>query len=102
MYPGVVELRQQLDKYKGTVYGDNGELLCEYIMFNDSVVGIEFGENNKLPITVYSEDDQTIAKQKTEDLMWIWRVAIVVECFVVAAVYFISKMKANYYKGEKT
>ena len=102
MYPGVVELRQQLDKYKGTVYGDNGELLCEYIMFNDSVVGIEFGENNKLPITVYSEDDQTIAKQKTEDLMWIWRVAIVVECFGVAAVDFISKMKANYYKGEKT
>ena len=64
MYPGIVELRQQLDKYKGTVYDDNGEILCEYRIFNDSVIDVEFGENNKLPITVYSEDDILIAKQK--------------------------------------
>ena len=95
MYPGVVEIRQQLDKYKGTIYGDDGELLCEYRILNDSVIDIEFGENNKLPITVYSEDDQTIAKQKTEDLMWIWYAAIAAECFIVAAVYFINKRKAK-------
>ena len=33
MYPEIVELRQQLDKYKGTIYGDNGEVLCEYRIY---------------------------------------------------------------------
>ena len=70
MYPGVVEIRQQLDKYKGTVYGDDGELLCEYRKINDTVVDIEFGENNKLPITVYSEEDLEIAINKAFECNW--------------------------------
>lgn len=93
MYPGVVELRQQLDKYKGTVYDDNGEILCEYRIFNDSVIDVEFGENNKLPITVYSEDDILIAKQKVQDLMWIWNVIMLLEFFAVTILYFKSKCK---------
>ena len=93
MYWGVVELRQQLDKYKGIIYGDDGEVLCEYRIFNDSVTNIEFGENNKLPITVYSEDDILIAKQNVEDLMWIWTVAMFLEFFAVTIVYFKRKNK---------
>lgn len=93
MYPGVVELRQQLDKYKGTIYGDNGELLCEYRIFNDSVVDVEFGGNNKLPITTYTEDDYAIAEQKTADLMWIWTVLMTIECIAIVIVYSISRRK---------
>ena len=93
MYWGVVELRQQLDKYKGIIYGDDGEVLCEYRIFNDSVTNIEFGDNNKLPITVYSEDDILIAKQNVEDLMWIWNMAMFLEFFAVTIVYFKRKNK---------
>ena len=93
MYPGIVELRQRLDKYKGTIYGDNGEVLCEYRIYNDSVTDIKFGDHNKLPIIVYSEDDALIAKQKTEDLMWIWHVAMVVESLVVLAVFVINRSR---------
>ena len=96
MYPGVVEIRQELDKYKGTVYGDDGELLCEYRKINDTVVDIEFGENNKLPVTVYSEEDLEIAKQKTEDLMWIWTVAMIAEGVLVAGIYV-----RNFYKKKR-
>ena len=83
MAPGEIEIRQKFDNYKGIVYGDSGEILCEYRRFNDSVVDIQYGEQNKLPITVYSENDQTIAKEKTEDLMWIWNAVIVLECISI-------------------
>ena len=91
MYPGIVEIRQQLDKYKGTIYGDNGEVLCEYRIFNDGVIDIEFGDNNRLPITVYSEDDNDIAKQKTEDMMWIWYAVMIVEVLTVFIICFVNK-----------
>lgn len=93
MYPGIVELRQQLDKYKGTIYGDNGEVLCEYRIYNDSVTDIKFGDNNKLPITVYSEDDDQIAKQKTEDMMWIWYTTMGIETLALLVVYVINKRR---------
>lgn len=93
MYPGVIEIRQQLDKYKGTIYGDDGELLCEYRIYNDSVTDIKFGDNNKLPITVYSEDDDQIAKQKTEDMMWIWNAVMIIECLAIVTAYCIKKIR---------
>ncbi len=100
MYKGVVELRKQLDKYKGTIYGDDGELLCEYRIYNDSVIDIEYGDNNKLPITTYTEEDYTLARQKTESLMWIWSAAMIGECLAVLAVYVIKfsrkKLKISY------
>ena len=83
MAPGEIGIRRKFDNYKGIVYGDNGEILCEYRRFNDSVVDIQFGKQNKLPITVYSENDQTIAEEKTEDLMWIWNAVIVLECISI-------------------
>ena len=97
MYPGVVEIRQQLDSYRRFIYGDDGEILCEYRLINDSVIDIEYGENNKLPITTYTEEDYILAKQKTEDLMLIWYVLMVLECFLVVAVYLhkILKNKDN-------
>ena len=93
MYAGVIGLRQQLDKYRGTVYGDNGKLLCEYRIMNDTVVDIEFGNNNKLPITTYTEEDLIIAKEKTASLMWIWTVMMVAECFVVIGLYIRKILK---------
>ncbi len=95
MYPGVVEIRQQLDKYKGIVYGDNGEVLCEYRIINDAVTDIRFGDNNKLPITVYSEDDEIIAKQKTENLMWIWYAVMIVESLAVLIAFLNKKQNKN-------
>ena len=93
MYPGVVEIRQQLDSYRRFIYGDDGEILCEYRLINDSVIDIEYGENNKLPITTYTEEDYILAKQKTEDLMLIWYVLMVLECFLVVAVYLHKILK---------
>lgn len=93
MYKGVVEIRQQLDKYHKIIYGDNGEILCEYRMFNDSVVDIKYGDNNKLPVTTYTEEDINLAKQKTEDLMLFWYILMVLECFLVVAVYLHKILK---------
>ena len=93
MYPGVVEIRQQLDSYRRFIYGDDGEILCEYRLINDSVIDIEYGENNKLPITTYTEEDYILAKQKTEDLMLIWYVLMVLECFLAVAVYLHKILK---------
>ena len=95
MAPGEIEIRQKFDNYKGIVYGDSGEILCEYRRFNDSVVDIQYGEQNKLPITVYSENDQTIAKEKTEDLMWIWNAMLFIECIVVVMIYINKFSKKN-------
>ena len=93
MYAGVIGLRQQLDKYRGTVYGDNGELLCEYRIMNDTVVDVEFGNSNKLPITTYTEEDLAIAKEKTASLMWIWTAMMVAECFIMIGLYIRKILK---------
>lgn len=93
MYPGVVEIRQELDHYKGTVYDDDGKLLCEYRKINDSVIDIEFGDDHKLPVTVYSKEDIEIAEEKTENLMWIWTVAMIAECLAVATIYIRKHLK---------
>ena len=60
---------------------------------NDTVVDIEFGNNNKLPITTYTEEDLIIAKEKTASLMWIWTVMMVAECFVVIGLYIRKILK---------
>ena len=95
MAPGEIGIRRKFDNYKGIVYGDNGEILCEYRRFNDSVVDIQFGKQNKLPITVYSENDQTIAEEKTEDLMWLWNAMLFIECIVVVMIYINKFSKKN-------
>lgn len=64
MAPGVVELRKQREKYYKVLYGDNEELLCEYLLLNDDVVKIEYGKNNKLPITTYTKEDYALAKKR--------------------------------------
>ena len=91
MYIEIVKIAQ----YSVIVKGDNGEILCEYRRFNDSVVDIQFGKQNKLPITVYSENDQTIAEEKTEDLMWIWNAMLFIECIVVVMIYINKFSKKN-------
>lgn len=91
MWKGTADLRKQLDKYHRTLYGDQGELLCEYTLYNDSVIHIEYGANNKLPITTYTEEDYLLAKQKADDLMWIWSVIAVLESAIVFVMYFARR-----------
>ena len=65
---------------------------------NDTVVDVEFGNSNKLPITTYTEEDLAIAKEKTASLMWIWTVIIVAECIVIISLFIrkILKMYESY------
>jgi len=57
---------------------------------NDTVVDVEFGNNNKLPITTYTEEDLVIAKEKTASLMWIWIVIMIAECLVMIGCLFVK------------
>ena len=82
-----------MDHYQRYVYGDNGELLCEYTILNDEVIDIKYGQDNMLPITTYAEADYQIAEQKVEDKMWVFSAAMLVECVVVAAIYLRSRRK---------
>lgn len=90
---GVEDLRRRMDHYQRYVYGDNGELLCEYTILNDEVIDIKYGQDNMLPITTYTEADYQIAEQKVEDKMWVFSAAMLVECVVVAATYLRSRRK---------
>lgn len=90
---GVEELRRRMDHYQRYVYGDNGELLCEYTILNDEVIDIKYGQDNMLPITTYAEADYQIAEQKVEDKMWVFSAAMLVECVVVTAIYLRSRRK---------
>ena len=98
MWKGTVDLRKQLDKYHRTLYGDQGELLCEYTLYNDSVIHIEYGANNKLPITTYTEEDYLLATQKADDLMWIWSVIAVLESAIVFVIYFARRNCISFFK----
>ena len=90
---GIVELRQQLDRFKGTLYGENGEILCEYLILNDEVIDIQYGDNNKLPITAYTEEDYSLAEQKVEEMMWSWKVVMAAECIVAIGLYLKNRRK---------
>lgn len=87
----IVELRTQLDRYKGTIYGEDEEVLCEYTIYNDDVVHIEYGHNDKLPITTYTEEDYAQAERRTQNMMWIFGVAGVMECVGVIGIFFNRK-----------
>ena len=74
---------------KGTQF-DNFEDFKEQM---ETIPSDIYGENNKLPITTYTEEDYILAKQKTEDLMLIWYVLMVLECFLAVAVYLHKILK---------
>lgn len=88
MYEGVIELRQQLNKYHKEVYDEDGTLLCEYRQLNDHVTKITYGKDHKLPIKVYTEVDASAATQKAEDLMKLRPVLLAAECGVVLFLFF--------------
>lgn len=88
MYWGIVELRQQLDKYHKEVYDEDGTLLCEYCQLNDHVTKITYGEDHKLPIKVYTETNAEDAKQKAEDVMMLRPVLLAAECGIVLFLFF--------------
>lgn len=77
-----IALRRQLEKYHKVLYGDQGEVLCEYTALNDDVVKISYGKDQKLPITIYTEADEQEAQQKTENLLGIWWFLMCVEAAV--------------------
>lgn len=78
------ETLEEFKEYIEIFCGDYGELLSNYRFTSENVIDIEIDENNKQSITIYTEEDLSLAKQKTENMMWIWTVATVVECFAVA------------------
>lgn len=84
---GIEELRKQLDHYTKSVYGDNGEVLCEYTQLNDDVIKIEYGKTNKLPITTYTEENYLAAEETVQGMMWVWVAIGTIECVVISGLY---------------
>lgn len=90
MSTGTIALRRQLDKYQKVLYGEQGEVLCDYTALNDDVVKISYGKEQKLPITVYTEDAMQEARQKTDAWMGIWWLLM---CAEAAGVMLLCKRK---------
>ncbi len=80
------------------VVNESGEVVCTFHKINYDVVLIEYGKNNCLPITTYTQEDLDRAERTTENLMWIWPVMMVLECGLTAMIY----MKRKKMKGGKT
>lgn len=73
----------------------NGNVVCEYIDRNESVVSFRYTpkDGTILPITVCTEDDLQEAKQTAAVRHVIFGAAYCIECLAVVFVYFRKRAK---------
>jgi len=73
----------------------NGNVVCEYIERNESVVSLEYTpkDGTILPITVFTEDDLQEARQTAAVRNVIFGAAYCIECLAVVLIYFKKRAK---------
>lgn len=79
MSDGKVQLRTRDEDFIERLYAEDGTLLCEYKPFNEDVEYIEYGENEKLPITVYTKDDYDNVREMLRNIKKLWIVTVFAE-----------------------
>lgn len=88
MSDGKVQLRTRDENFIERLYAEDGTLLCEYKPFNEDVEYIEYGENQKLPITLYTKDDYDEVREILNNIKDLWIAAVFVE-----GIWFIVQYK---------
>ena len=78
-----------------TIEDDEGNILCSYHNRNKSVIHIQYGdsENGFLPLTVYTQDALTSARQTAAVRHILFAVIYLAEILVVFLFYFIKRAK---------
>ena len=73
----------------------NGNVVCEYIDRNESVVSVQYTSNDGtiLPITVFTEDNLLEARQTAAVRHMLFGAAYCIECLAVVLVYFKKRAK---------
>ena len=80
----------QEEAFRQTLEDGEGNVVCTYIKRNDSVISIQYSENEDgtlLPITVYTQDDYDRALKKAHRRHILFAALCCVEIAAVAAAY---------------
>lgn len=93
MSDGKVQLLTRDEAFVKQLYDEDGTVLCEYEPFNEDVERIEYGNNKKLPITLYTKQHYTEVRKTLSSIKKFWLIAVLVEGICVFLSYKNTKKK---------
>ncbi len=93
MSDGKVQLLTRDEAFVKQLYDEDGTVLCEYEPFNEDVERIEYGNNKKLPITLYTKQHYTEVRKTLSSIKKFWLIAVLVEGICVFLSYKNMKKK---------
>lgn len=93
MSDGKVQLLNRDEDFVQQLLDDDGTVLFEYEPFNEDVERIEYGNNKKLPITLYTKQHYTEVRKTLSSIKKLWLIAVLVEGICVFLSYKKTKKK---------
>ncbi len=88
-----VQLLTRDEDFVQQLLDDDGTVLFEYEPFNEDVERIEYGNNKKLPITLYTKQHYTEVRKTLSSIKKLWLIAVLVEGLCVFLSYKSTKKK---------
>ena len=93
MSEGKVQLLNRDEDFSQQLLDDDGTVLYEYKPFNEDVERIEYGNNKKLPITIYTKQHYAEIRKTLSSIKKFWLTAVLVEGIYVFLSYKNAKKK---------
>lgn len=93
MSDGKVQLLTRDENFIERLYAEDGTLLCEYKPFNEDVERIEYGDNKKLPITIYTKQHYAEVRKMLKSVKNLWTAVVFAEG--IGIFMFYKKRKKN-------
>lgn len=93
MSDGKVQLLTRDEDFVKQLYDEDGTVLCEYEPFNEDVERIEYGDNKKLPITLYTKQHYAEVRKTLSNIKKFWLIAVLVEGICIFLSYKNMKKK---------
>ncbi len=87
MSNGKVQLLTRDEDFVQQLYDEDGTILCEYEPFNEDVERIEYGDNKKLPITLYTKQHYAEVQKMLKGIKELWLIAVFLEAGSVFTFY---------------
>ena len=85
---GIVELRKDNPYWIRQVCDIDGNVLCEYTLYNDDVAEIKYSKyNTRLPITTYTQEQLAAGREKADNLTWIVVLIVILEAVTAYLIY---------------
>ena len=95
MSDGKVQLRTRDENFIERLYADDGTFLCEYKPFNEDVEHIKYGNNQMLPITIYTKQHYDEVRKILKSIKNLWTVVVLIEGICTLVFYEKKKIIKN-------